>query len=118
MNLVCFEYAACQARKHGVLILSEFAGAASFMKDGCITFHPANRDELSDAIYRGITMGSEERGEKYDRLRTFIDDNTRFVTFFFFFFFFFFFLLTFLSAKWGETFIDGLSKCQGAKDGI
>ena len=77
MNLVCFEYVACQARKHGVLILSEFAGAASFMKDGCITFHPANRKELSDAIYRGITMGSEERGKRYDLLRRFIDNHTR-----------------------------------------
>ena len=90
MNLVSFEYVACQTDKHGILTLSEFAGAASFMKDGCITFHPANRDELSDAIYRAITMDPEERGKKYDQLRRFIDDNTRFVNLAVYFFFFFF----------------------------
>lgn len=79
MNLVCFEYVACQAKKHGVLVLSEFAGASSFMNGGCITFHPANTKELSDAIYRAITMKPDERESNYNQLRRFIDKNTRFV---------------------------------------
>lgn len=91
MNLVCFEYVACQAKKHGVLVLSEFAGASSFMNGGCITFHPANTKELSDAIYRAITMKPDERESNYNQLRRFIDKNT--------------------SARWGETFIERLAKC-------
>ena len=34
MNLVSFEYIACQEKNHGVLVLSEFAGAAQALGDG------------------------------------------------------------------------------------
>ncbi|RAH69044.1 trehalose-6-phosphate synthase [Aspergillus aculeatinus CBS 121060] len=88
MNLVSFEYVACQAQRHGVLVLSEFAGAASFMKEGCLTFHPANMAEMVDVLYKAVTMGDEDREKNYETLRKFIETNT--------------------SAKWGETFIDTL----------
>lgn len=90
MNLVSFEYVACQAQRHGVLLLSEFAGAASFMKEGCITFHPANMSEMVDAIHQAVTMSDEDRKSRYETLRHFIETNT--------------------SAKWGESFIETLTK--------
>lgn len=77
MNLVSFEYVACQDKRNGILVLSEFAGAASFMKEGSITFHPANTTELSEAIYRATTMPEEEKREKHKFLREFINHNTR-----------------------------------------
>lgn len=77
MNLVSFEYVACQDKRKGILVLSEFAGAASFMKEGSITFHPANTTELSDAIYKATTMSDQERREKHKFLRDFINHNTR-----------------------------------------
>ncbi|KAJ5576071.1 Glycosyl transferase family 20 [Penicillium sp. DV-2018c] len=43
MNLVAFEYVPCQQDRHGVLVLSGFAFAASFMTNGSIPFHAANK---------------------------------------------------------------------------
>lgn len=77
MNLVSFEYVACQRERHGVLVLSEFAGAASFMAEGSIPFHPANTTELSEAIFTAINLSPEERKKKYEYLRDFINTNTR-----------------------------------------
>lgn len=77
MNLVSFEYIACQEQRHGVLVLSEFAGAASFMKEGSISFHPANTTELADAVYKAVMMGEDEKKKKYEYLRNFIETNTR-----------------------------------------
>lgn len=34
LNLVALEYVACHEKRHGVLVLSEFTGAATFMKRG------------------------------------------------------------------------------------
>ncbi|KAJ5101325.1 hypothetical protein NUU61_003547, partial [Penicillium alfredii] len=97
MNLVSFEYVACQEKKHGVLVLSEFAGAASFMREGSIPFHPANKTEMSEAIYRALNLDKEERKRKYEYLRDFVNTNT--------------------SAKWGQTFIDKLShRCRRPGD--
>jgi len=79
MNLVAFEYVACQHERHGVLVLSEFAGAASFMTKGSIPFHPANTTEMSEAIFRAINLDASERKSKYEYLRDFVNHNTRFV---------------------------------------
>ena len=77
MNLVSFEYVACQGKKHGVLVLSEFAGAASFMRDGSIPFHPANKTEMSEALYNALVLDEGERKRKYEFLRDFVNTNTR-----------------------------------------
>jgi trehalose 6-phosphate synthase len=77
MNLVSFEYVACQEQRHGVLVLSEFAGAASFMAQGSIAFHPANTTELSEAIFRALNLDQSERKKKYEYLRDFVNFNTR-----------------------------------------
>ncbi|KAJ5223179.1 uncharacterized protein N7469_009419 [Penicillium citrinum] len=90
MNLVSFEYVACQAERHGVLVLSEFAGAATFMSEGSIPFHPANTTEMSEAISKGLNLDAAERKRKYEYLRDFVNKNT--------------------SARWGETFIERLSQ--------
>ena len=78
MNLVSFEYVACQGNRQGILVLSEFAGAASFMKEGSITFHPANTTELSEAIYKATTMSKEERKKNHEKLSEFVNQHTRF----------------------------------------
>lgn len=77
MNLVAFEYIACQEQRHGVLALSEFAGASVFMADGIVPFHPANIKEMSQAISKGLTMSRDERTERYKKLERFVNTNTR-----------------------------------------
>lgn len=83
MNLVAFEYVACQEQRNGVLVLSEFAGASVFMGNGIIKFHPANTKEISQSIHKALLMNKEERKEMYGKLRRFIDENTRYVLIFF-----------------------------------
>ncbi|RAO72475.1 uncharacterized protein BHQ10_008487 [Talaromyces amestolkiae] len=90
MNLVAFEYIACQEQRNGVLALSEFAGASVFMADGTVQFHPANIKEMAQCIDRGLSMSKEERKERYDKLAKFVHTNT--------------------SAKWGQSFVTELSK--------
>lgn len=79
MNLVAFEYIACQEQRNGVLALSEFAGASVFMADGAVQFHPANIKEMAQCIHKGLTMSKEERKERYDKLEKFVHTNTRYV---------------------------------------
>lgn len=42
MNLVSYEYVACQSDNAGVLVLSEFAGAAQSLGAGAILVNPWN----------------------------------------------------------------------------
>lgn len=79
MNLVSFEYVACQQEKHGVMALSQFTGASAFMKDGAIIFHPANPKDISEAVNKALTMPEDQRKANYEKLKNFIEYNTRLV---------------------------------------
>ena len=78
MNLVAAEYVACQKDRFGVLVLSELAGAASFMSKGSITFNPSSAQQLADAVYKAATMSPEEKKQGYLQLEEFITNNTRY----------------------------------------
>lgn len=91
MNLVSYEYIACQKEKNGALILSEFAGAAQSL-NGAIVVNPWNIEELSEAIKESLTMPQEKRRIEFEKLFEYISKHT--------------------SAHWGETFVKELSKCQ------
>jgi trehalose 6-phosphate synthase len=77
MNLVASEYVACQEGRYGVLVLSELAGAASFMGHGSVTFHPSSTRELADAIQQAVTMDYEEKKRRYKELSEFVTTHTR-----------------------------------------
>lgn len=77
MNLVASEYVACQEERHGVLVLSEFTGAAAFLKKGSLLFNPSSAKGLSSALHRALTMKGEERKKLYEELREFITTHTR-----------------------------------------
>lgn len=59
MNLVSYEYIACQEQRKGALILSEFAGAAQCLS-GAIVVNPWNTEDLSDAIKESLTLPLEK----------------------------------------------------------
>lgn len=61
MNLVSYEYVACQGSKKGVLILSEFAGAAQSLGAGAILVNPWNITEVADSIKHALTMTSDRK---------------------------------------------------------
>ena len=70
MNLVAKEYVADQDPKDpGVLVLSQFAGASEQMTEALIV-NPFNREEVAEAISRGLTM---DRAERIDRWRVLMD---------------------------------------------
>ncbi|GFP87585.1 alpha alpha-trehalose-phosphate synthase [UDP-forming] 1 [Phtheirospermum japonicum] len=65
MNLVSHEFVACQSSKKGVLILSEFAGAAQSLGAGALLVNPWNIAEVAAAIAQALTMPAEEREKRY-----------------------------------------------------
>jgi trehalose 6-phosphate synthase len=70
MNLVAKEYCAASIEETGVLILSEFAGAAAQLQNGAILVNPYNIEEVADAIYLAYDMKEEERKTRMRKLRT------------------------------------------------
>lgn len=68
MNLVAHEYVAAQnPADPGVLILSQFAGAASYFEDALIV-NPHDPDEIAEAMHEAMNMPLEKRKKRYDRL--------------------------------------------------
>lgn len=84
MNLVSYEYIACQQANKGTLILSEFTGAAQSL-NGALIVNPWNNDELSDAINESLTLLPEKRQANWEKLYKYISKYT--------------------SAFWGENFV-------------
>lgn len=69
MNLVAKEYCASSIEENGVLILSEFAGAAAQLQHNATLVNPYNIEEVADAIYNAFTMKYEERKARMKKLR-------------------------------------------------
>lgn len=70
MNLVAKEYCACQVEGDGILILSEFAGAAVQMQRDAILVNPYDLDQVADAIHRGVLTTNKQRIPAMRRLRS------------------------------------------------
>jgi 3-dehydroquinate dehydratase len=60
---VSYEVVACQSRNAGVLVLSEFAGAAQSLGAGAILVNPWNVSDLAAAIKEALQMPEAERRE-------------------------------------------------------
>lgn len=68
MNLVAKEYVMAQdPTDPGVLVLSKFAGAAEQLADALLV-NPHSREEVSDAIARGLAMPRAERIRRWETL--------------------------------------------------
>jgi trehalose 6-phosphate synthase/phosphatase len=66
MNLVCYEFVACQQQENaGVLVLSEFAGAAQSLGSGAILVNPWSVTDMAGAIEDSLTMPAEDRQERH-----------------------------------------------------
>ncbi|KAI8870678.1 hypothetical protein GQ42DRAFT_121901, partial [Ramicandelaber brevisporus] len=76
MNLVSYEYIACQQdEKHGVLILSEFAGAAQSL-NGSVIVNPWSTDDLANAINTALTMSPAQRAANHHKLYKYVTKYT------------------------------------------
>jgi trehalose 6-phosphate synthase len=68
MNLVAHEYVAAQdSNDPGVLVLSRFAGVASYFTDALIV-NPYDPDEIAEAMHAALLMPLDERRERHARL--------------------------------------------------
>ncbi|MCA8886308.1 MAG: trehalose-6-phosphate synthase, partial [Hyphomonadaceae bacterium] len=63
LNLVAKEFVACQADDPGVLVLSEFAGAAVELPDAVLV-NPYSERRLDAALDRALDMSESERRER------------------------------------------------------
>ena len=68
MNLVAKEFVASRADADGVLVLSEFAGAADELRDAVVV-NPYDVEALRLAILQALTMEEAERRERMRKLR-------------------------------------------------
>lgn len=68
MNLVAKEYVAMHPKDDGVLILSEFAGAAAELTESLIV-NPFDLDQLAQYIKRALTMPASETRRRMRQLR-------------------------------------------------
>jgi len=69
MNLVAKEYCACCVENNdGVLILSQFAGAAEQLKPAVLV-NPYDVEQVADAIFKVFRMSDAERRARMKRMR-------------------------------------------------
>ncbi len=67
MNLVAKEWIA--GAEKGVLILSEFAGAAEELGPEALIVNPSNIREIADAIKKALTMSEKEKEDRLSKLK-------------------------------------------------
>jgi alpha,alpha-trehalose-phosphate synthase [UDP-forming] len=75
MNLVAKEYISCKTDLNGVLILSQFTGAAREL-DQALLVNPYDIEQIADAIGNAVNMHREEQSTRMQRMREAVSENT------------------------------------------
>jgi trehalose 6-phosphate synthase len=75
MNLVAKEYVATRFDNSGVLVLSEFAGAAPELR-GALQVNPHDVDGLADAMLRGLLLPEQEARRRMRSMRSVVRRHT------------------------------------------
>jgi len=74
MNLVAKEYVACRYDNTGVLVLSEFAGAAEHLRQAMLV-NPYDLDRTADSLETAIAMDHSEQSRRMRSLRRSVSDH-------------------------------------------
>lgn len=74
MNLVAKEFIASREDDDGVLILSQFTGAAGELQDALI-INPYSTEEMADAIFTALIMDNNEKAQRMHRMREMIKER-------------------------------------------
>jgi trehalose 6-phosphate synthase len=69
MNLVAKELCACQLEGSGVLVLSEFAGAAAQLQRGALLVNPHDVEGTADTLRQAIQMDEGERRRRMELMQ-------------------------------------------------
>ena len=94
MNLVAKEYVACKAEGDGVLVLSEFAGAAAEMGEALL-INPYDEERTAATITRALAMDEQERDLRMTALHNRVVRNNVF--------------------HWGERFLASLQEAASGR---
>lgn len=78
MNLVAKEYCACRSGEDGVLILSQFAGAAEQLKPDALLVNPYDIEQMAGAILKAFQMSQAKRSAHMKRMRRVIRNENVF----------------------------------------
>ena len=73
MNLVAKEYVASRDDERGVLVLSQFTGAAHELYEALIV-NPYHVEQTAEALYQGLTMPEYEQQERMRSMRAQVRD--------------------------------------------
>jgi alpha,alpha-trehalose-phosphate synthase [UDP-forming] len=92
MNLVAKEFVACRNDESGVLVLSEFTGAADELV-GALLVNPHDIDGVKDAIVHAVTMPPQETRRRMRSMRRRVFEND--------------------VRHWAATFLDALKQTPG-----
>ena len=77
MNLVAKEFVASRTDEAGVLVLSEFTGAARALAD-VVPVNPFAPDDFAEAMHDGLSMPKEEQRRRMQNLRAEVLSHTVF----------------------------------------
>ncbi|EXJ67123.1 uncharacterized protein A1O5_09770 [Cladophialophora psammophila CBS 110553] len=97
LNLVSYEYAACQEERKGVLMMSTYAGAIKTLPpSSVILLNPWDAPRFAERINQALNMGIEERAKRHKEMMHVVD--------------------TWTSVKWGKAFLQTMMKMEIPKD--
>jgi trehalose 6-phosphate synthase len=91
LNLVSYEYVASQIDQQGVLMLSQYTGAAEMLKTA-VHFNPWDTPRFAEAMSTALSMPPEERGRRIEAALSTVNQWT--------------------STKWGLSFLEALQSCE------
>ncbi|MCM8783213.1 MAG: trehalose-6-phosphate synthase [Candidatus Omnitrophica bacterium] len=74
MNLVSKEFVSARVDLDGVLLLSQFTGAARELTDS-ILINPYDTEEFADKIYQAVNLSREEREKRMLKMRKIVEFN-------------------------------------------
>jgi trehalose 6-phosphate synthase len=74
MNLVAKEFIAARTDGDGVLLLSQYTGAARELTDALL-INPYDTDQLADAMLQAFRMPEKERRQRMARMRAQVEKN-------------------------------------------
>jgi alpha,alpha-trehalose-phosphate synthase [UDP-forming] len=75
MNLIAKEYVTAKGSGNGVVILSEFAGAAEEFSEHSIMVNPYDVESIADSIYMALKMDAGEKNARIKALRRIVKEN-------------------------------------------
>jgi len=74
--MVSYEYVACQNKRKGVLVLSQYTGAAKMLQS-CVVINPWDTTRFAETIRKVLVMPEDERSRRHDEAAKVVDEWTR-----------------------------------------